>query len=434
MAAPDQRDIEDVAYPAPLLLLLGLFMMLEPSRDAFDACCERSGGRTLLDNCLRFLGYPPDKVKELPHSVTIDRYLRDLDPTFLRDLIIDLFRHLIRSKALHAAKLFKTFRFTIDATHTVRRHQRHCPTCLTCTHKNGTTDYFHVVVSVLLVTPSGLCIPVLSKAADNPADGNYDKQNCEINTAKLIIPELKKLFPQLDVTLIGDALYACEPIIDLCEKNRWSYILSFKDGSLPTLWKAAEKQRQENPGQSNKIITAQGDRYEYSWACNLKHKDKDVHAVWLKRTIIDKNGEPQTTLFAYITDWRPDAGNIRQIIDSGGRLRQHHENCYNDLKNRGFHLTHDYGSRGHASSNYLALMQITHMIMALGMKSDLIRKLPGLPANALPMASPMDFAFKTFSNFVDSVREGLRHTALGAGVLLAGFAATCHAKLKVDSA
>jgi hypothetical protein len=79
-------------------------------------------------------------------------------------------------------------------------------------------------------------------------------------------------------------------------------------------------------------------------------------------------------------------------------------------------------------------MQITHMIMALGMKSDLIRKLPGLPANALPMASPMDFAFKTFSNFVDSVREGLRHTALGAGVLLAGFAATCHAKLKVDSA
>jgi hypothetical protein len=247
MAAPDQRDIEDVAYPAPLLLLLGLFMMLEPSRDAFDACCERSGGRTLLDNCLRFLGYPPDKVKELPHSVTIDRYLRDLDPTFLRDLIIDLFRHLIRSKALHAAKLFKTFRFTIDATHTVRRHQRHCPTCLTCTHKNGTTDYFHVVVSVLLVTPSGLCIPVLSKAADNPADGNYDKQNCEINTAKLIIPELKKLFPQLDVTLIGDALYACEPIIDLCEKNRWSYILSFKDGSLPTLWKAAEKQRQETP-------------------------------------------------------------------------------------------------------------------------------------------------------------------------------------------
>ena len=430
--APELRDPDQLDYPAPLLLLLSLFMMLEPSRAAFDAACQRNGGH-LLDNCLSLLDIPADAVKELPCSKTIDRYLRQLDPEFLGGLTLDLLRHLVRSKALDA-RLFGTFRLTIDATHTVRRHVHHCDTCLTCTHANGQTDYFHVVVSVMLVTPSGLCIPLRSKAADNPAGGNFDKQNCEINTAKELIIEIKQLLPQLPVTLIGDALYACEPIINLCEQNHWAYILSFKDGGLPTLWKAAEQQRQQNPGQALTIITAEGDRHEYSWACNLKHKGKDVHAVWLKLTIIDKNGEPKTTTFAYITDWRPDAKNIRQIIDNGGRLRQHHENAYNDLKNRGFHLTHDYGSRGHASSNSFSLRQIIHMILSLGMKSDLIRKLPSLPANALPMASPMEFAFKTFANFVNSVREGLRHLAFDAAVLAEGFASSCHAKLRIDSA
>lgn len=48
---------------------------------------------------------------------------------------------------------------------------------------------------------------------------------------------LKKEYPRLQICILGDSLYACNRVFELCEKFRWKYILRFKEGSIPSIAK-----------------------------------------------------------------------------------------------------------------------------------------------------------------------------------------------------
>ena len=49
-------------------------------------------------------------------------------------------------------------------------------------------------------------------------DENVPKQDCETNAFKRLAPRLKKKYPQLPICILGDSLYATEPIFDICKK------------------------------------------------------------------------------------------------------------------------------------------------------------------------------------------------------------------------
>ena len=38
---------------------------------------------------------------------------------------------------------------------------------------------------------------------------------------------------------LGDGLYACRPIMELCESYGWEYIFTFKEGRTPTAFAEA---------------------------------------------------------------------------------------------------------------------------------------------------------------------------------------------------
>ena len=46
---------------------------------------------------------------------------------------------------------------------------------------------------------------------------------------------IKKEYPKLPIIISGDALYACEPIMNKCKENKWEYILRFKKERLKAL-------------------------------------------------------------------------------------------------------------------------------------------------------------------------------------------------------
>ena len=35
-------------------------------------------------------------------------------------------------------------------------------------------------------------------------------------------------------------MYACKPVIDICKENGWKYIIRFKEGAIPSLYKEFE--------------------------------------------------------------------------------------------------------------------------------------------------------------------------------------------------
>ena len=58
------------------------------------------------------------------------------------------------------------------------------------------------------------------------------KQDCEINAFKRMAERIKKNYPKYKFIVVGDALYATTPIINICKKNKWQYIFNLKTERL----------------------------------------------------------------------------------------------------------------------------------------------------------------------------------------------------------
>ena len=67
-----------------------------------------------------------------------------------------------------------------------------------------------------------------------------DKNDCEINAEKRLLARLKKNYPRLPVCIQGDALYAAETVMKLCNENHWEYILTQKKSRQPLLAESYE--------------------------------------------------------------------------------------------------------------------------------------------------------------------------------------------------
>ena len=54
---------------------------------------------------------------------------------------------------------------------------------------------------------------------------------------------LKTLFPKQAFCIVGDALYCNHPVMDMCRRNKWEFILAFKEGSMPRVAVGAMRMR-----------------------------------------------------------------------------------------------------------------------------------------------------------------------------------------------
>jgi hypothetical protein len=61
---------------------------------------------------------------------------------------------------------------------------------------------------------------------------NVTKQDCEIKAFKRLAGKLKKKYPRLPICILGDSLYACEPVFEICDSNSWKYLIRLKRGAL----------------------------------------------------------------------------------------------------------------------------------------------------------------------------------------------------------
>lgn len=47
-----------------------------------------------------------------------------------------------------------------------------------------------------------------------------------------MIKQIKKNYPKLKFTILGDALYATSPVISICKNYNWNYIFNLKTDKL----------------------------------------------------------------------------------------------------------------------------------------------------------------------------------------------------------
>lgn len=367
----DHRHPLMITYPIAMELLVALLMFLAKlgsrrnvkyklGTPAFEANIQNVGG----------LLYPkalPPFPDSVPHGDTLNYLLKGVAPREIHVLRRLVIRRLIRKRALESFRLFnRYYPVAVDGTGQLVFNEKHCDHCIRKTHE-GYTLYNHPVVEAKLALENGLALSVGTAFVENVAP-RATKQDCELKGFYRLAKDLKKDFPMLDACLLLDGLFANKPVIRLCKRNRWAYIITFKEGSLPAVWQ--EYQALKSLAPKDVLVTVEpGRRRTYRWVNDIDLDGLPVNAF----ECLEQTPEGVTP-FVWLTGLRVTAANVVELA-GGGRRRWKIENeGFNAQKNGGYELEHAYSTNATAVKNFYLLLQIGHLISQLMEKGSILRK------------------------------------------------------------
>lgn len=407
----DTRDPNRITYATPFLAweCLAIFLLKLGSRRQVRF---ELAGPEALENLNRLSGC---RQKTLAHGDTLDHFLGHVPPEAWEGLRRQMMGRLVRMKALDAGRLFGRRLVAVDGTGLFHFPERHCPHCLERT-VNGRTHYFHPVLEAKLVTPDGLALSIGSEFIEN-AEAGASKQDCELRAFRRLAARLHADFPHLRVCLLLDALYANGPVFDLCRTNRWEFLITFKEGSLPTLWTEYEALRDQLPGNRRIETPAEGVRQTFAWVEDLRYTDDAGHDHRLAGLECREEKDGAATRFAWLTSLPVDRGTVVALGHRGGRLRWKIENeGFNAQKNGGFALEHVYGTGDWQMKGYYLLVQIAHLVLQLVERGSLL-------------GDRVSTLFGSLRAFGRRLAESLRHHLIEADTLDPGAAARIQIRL-----
>jgi hypothetical protein len=359
-------------YSIVELITAGVFMFIfkESSRNAYN---NDRREENFQKNFYRYFQL------RLPHADSIDEIIRDLPVKELEILKAQLVSGLIEQK------IFRKFRFlgkyyliAVDATGIASFEQRHCEHCLTKTSKNGVVTYFHYVLEAKIVTTNGYAISLASEFIENLPDRDFNKQDCEQKAFIRLAAKLKKYFPRLPICILADGLYPNKTVFEICGKNKWYFIITFKEGNLKSvnqeveLLKATAKKRTVYRADKTTRTTL-----EYKYLNQIEYNQQEYSWVCCTEIIVNKEDLSKTeTQFVYLTNIIQNNETVVSTADNG-RLRWKIENeGFNTQKNLGYELEHKYSRVSFpAMQNYYQLLQMAHTINQLVEKTKAVCEL-----------------------------------------------------------
>ena len=262
-------------------------------------------------------------------------------------------------KCLKAFRLLgKYYMVAVDGTGHLVFKDRHCSYCLTKEKDGKIIYYYHNVLEAKIVTETGLALSVETEFIENnPMD---TKQDCELKAFYRMIKRLKKKFPQLNICLLLDSLYAADPVIELIEEYGWKYITTFKEGSMPDTYAEFNNLKNLCP-ENTALIKDENVSQHFSWVNDISYRGSCFDLLELK----ESKDEGKYTKFVWLTNLKVGSNNFSKI-SKGGRLRWKIENeGFNIQKNRGYNLKHPYSSDEVAIKNFYLILQIAYIISQL---------------------------------------------------------------------
>ena len=266
-------------------------------------------------------------------------------------------REIIRKRSLENYRfLDKYWCVAVDATGLYSFSERHCEHCLRREHKNEETGeiertvYYHNVLEAKLII-GDMVFSIATEFIENE-DANVSKQDCERNAFKRLAVTLKSKYPRLPICLLGDSLYACEPVFEICTKNNWKYLFRFKEGSIKSV--AAE---------FHTIKALEGEKSRTStWVNDISYNDRTVNLV----EAVEKSDDTgDKKIFVFITDIRITERNAHEIILSGRSRWKIENQGFNNQKTKKYHIEHANSLNYNAMKNHYLITQIADILRQL---------------------------------------------------------------------
>jgi len=285
-------------------------------------------------------------VKTLPSDSQIRRIIDEISTDLFSSIFQEILGRLQRGKHLEQYQLFPgRYLCAIDGTQFFSSKEISCEHCLQRKHTKNKSEitYSHQAVQAAIVHPDcKQVLPIMPEEVRNE-DGS-DKQDCEVNAAKRLIKKLRGQHRQLDLIVIADSIFSKQPFIETLKQHRISYILVAKPGDHIFLMDWIDKISLKNDCYTDE----KGHTHRYEWINNVSlNSRKDSLCVNYLHYYLDapqKDGSIKTTYqCSWVTDMTIGLHNIKTLVKAG-RCRWKIENeCFNTLKNQGYHIEHNYG-------------------------------------------------------------------------------------------
>ena len=234
---------------------------------------------------------------------------------------------------------------------------------------------------------------------------------------------LKASFPQLRLCLSFDSLYGCGRAFAVCQKYDWHFVVTFKEGRTPDLWREFLALLKLCPQQKRTTTLPDKTRRVYRWVEQLPYIDSEKRS-WTLGAILCEETSPtgEKTTFAWLTNLAVNRDSVIAIADQVGRLRQKIENeGFNVQKNSGLNLEHVFSQNWDHAKAYYYLLQIGHLLMQLLHHNSLHRAL------AKQYGQPSVLAlWGALKKIPQRLLEALRYYLLNEPDFDAALAARCH--------
>lgn len=354
---PDHRQGRNTTYELKDAALgaFAIFFNQSPSFLAYQRRMEETKGRSNAQTLFR--------IQQTPTDPQIRNLLDPLAPTELYPLFPLILDRLAQAGQLNQFRDFNdSLLVPLDGTQYFSSQKIHCAQCSQRTLVNGETLYSHSVITPVVVKPGQPHVLPLEPEFILPQDGTT-KQDCELTAAKRWLCRCGSVYAAYRLTLLGDDLYCHQPFCQLVLEHHMNFIFVCKPDSHPHLyeWLAF---LQAGPGEQLPSLTrrywngrfAEIWTYRYINEVPLRAGAAPLFVNWAELLIIRDDTGEQLYHNAFATNYELTQITVEPIVQAG-RSRWKIENEGNNvLKNRGYHLEHNFGhGQQHLSTVLLTL-------------------------------------------------------------------------------
>ena len=164
---------------------------------------------------------------------------------------------------------------------------------------------------------------------------------------------------------MGDALYACQSVLDICDKNGWHYIFVFKEGRSPAIFEEAQSLLDLAEDQWGKMVRGVRAKKQcvvggVRWAKGVPFGEYRTNVVEIHQMVASDDSGAYYGQF--MTDLEVNDARRAFEIGTWGRHRWLIESSFKTEKREGedgFGLEHTFCKNENASRAMHLLMQFT---------------------------------------------------------------------------
>ena len=377
---PDPRNPKKTKHKLTVLILYGILTFI------YQMSSRREANRVMtqpqfMEN-LRFL-FP--ELKDIPHNDSLKRLLERIDVSQIETIHIDLVRRLIRNKKFSRYLVNRCYPIAIDGTQKFTRNEIWSEECSGRTVGKDKTAHYQYYVYILeasLVFHNGMIIPLMSEFLEyTKGDTSEAKEDCETKAFKRLAARLKNEFKRLNIMLLLDGLYPNGPIMEICRKNKWDFMIVLQNKSLSTVWEEFYGLRKLQTEQ--KVNMKWGDRRQvFEWVNEIEYyygenqnKQLTLHVVTCNETwhVVDPATcklITKTSRHAWISSKPITEDNVHGRCNLLARYRWGIEVNILIEKRHGYQYEHCFSYNWTAMKGYHYLMRLAHLFNVLSEFSE----------------------------------------------------------------